>query len=88
MTILLVIGMIVVLYIIAAERAKSSFYKRGNFWIKRTCGLKRSWVRLFHPRVGRQLMQGFAGLDVGDRARAVLIGTDVERGFIDFARTG
>ena len=30
-------------------------------------------------------MQGFAGLDVGDRARAELIGTDVEREFIDFA---
>jgi Mg2+-importing ATPase len=31
MTILLVIGMIVVLYIIAAEIAKRSFYKRVNF---------------------------------------------------------
>ena len=33
-------------------------------------------------------MQGFEGLDVGDRARVELIGTDVERGFIDFTRTG
>jgi Mg2+-importing ATPase len=31
MTILLVIGMIVALYIIAAEMAKRSFYKRVNF---------------------------------------------------------
>jgi Mg2+-importing ATPase len=31
MTILLVIGMIVVLYILAAEMAKRSFYKRVNF---------------------------------------------------------
>jgi Mg2+-importing ATPase len=31
MTILLVIGMIVVLYIIAAEMTKWSFYKRVNF---------------------------------------------------------
>jgi len=31
MTILLVIGIIVVLYIIAAEMAKSFFYKRVNF---------------------------------------------------------
>jgi Mg2+-importing ATPase len=31
MTILLVIGMIVVLYIIAAEMTKRSFYKRVNF---------------------------------------------------------
>ena len=28
-------------------------------------------------------MQGFEGLDVGDRVRVQLIGTDVERGFID-----
>jgi len=31
MTILLVIGMIVVLYILAAEITKRSFYKRVNF---------------------------------------------------------
>jgi len=31
MTILLVIGMIVVLYIIAAEMLKKSFYKKMNF---------------------------------------------------------
>jgi ribonuclease R len=30
--------------------------------------------------------QGFEGLDVGDRVRVELVGTDVERGFIDFAR--
>ena len=28
------------------------------------------------------------GLDAGDRVRIELIGTDVERGFIDFARAG
>jgi len=28
------------------------------------------------------------GLDVGDRIRVELIGTDVERGFIKFARAG
>jgi exoribonuclease-2 len=33
-----------------------------------------------------RLERGFAGLDVGDRVRVRLIGTDVERGFIDFAR--
>jgi hypothetical protein len=31
-------------------------------------------------------MRGFEGLDVGDRVRVELKGTDVERGFIDFAR--
>jgi exoribonuclease-2 len=33
-----------------------------------------------------KLIQGFEGLDVGDRVRVKFIGTDVERGFIDFAR--
>ncbi len=28
------------------------------------------------------------GLDVGDRVRVELIGTDVEQGFINFARAG
>jgi ribonuclease R len=35
-----------------------------------------------------KLFRGFEGLDVGDRVRVELIGTDVERGFIDFARAG
>ena len=33
-------------------------------------------------------MRGFKGLDAGDRVRVELIGTDVERGFIDFGRAG
>jgi len=47
---------------------------------------KGTWVRLFHPPVEGKLIRGFEGLDVGDRVRVQLIGTDVERGFIDFAR--
>jgi len=43
---------------------------------------------LFHPPVEGKLIRGFEGLDVGDRVRVELIGTDVERGFIDFARAG
>jgi hypothetical protein len=35
-----------------------------------------------------KLIQRFEGLDVGDQVRVKLIGTDVERGFIDFARAG
>ena len=35
-----------------------------------------------------KLIRGFEGLDVGDRVRVELIGADVERGFIDFARAG
>jgi exoribonuclease-2 len=47
---------------------------------------KGTWVRLFHPPVEGKLIRGFEALDVGDRVRVQLIGTDVERGFIDFAR--
>jgi exoribonuclease-2 len=49
---------------------------------------KGTWVRLFHPPVEGKLMRGFEGLDVGDRVHVQLIGTDVERGFIDFSRAG
>jgi len=49
---------------------------------------KGTWVRLFHPPVEGKLIRGFEALDVGDRVRVELIGTDVERGFIDFARAG
>jgi VacB/RNase II family 3'-5' exoribonuclease len=49
---------------------------------------KGTWVRLFHPPVEGKVLRGVEGLDVGDRVRVELIGTDVERGFIDFARAG
>jgi hypothetical protein len=39
-----------------------------------------------NPPVEGKLIRGFEALDVGDRVRVELIGTDVERGFIDFAR--
>jgi exoribonuclease-2 len=48
---------------------------------------KGTWVRTCrHPVVEGRLERGFQGLDVGDRVRVRLTGTDVERGFIDFAR--
>ena len=47
---------------------------------------KGTWARVFHPPVEGKIVQGFHGLDVGDRVRLKLIMTDVERGFIDFAR--
>jgi exoribonuclease-2 len=47
---------------------------------------KGTWVRLLHPPVEGRMERGASGLDVGDRVRVELIGTDVERGFIDFAR--
>jgi exoribonuclease R len=46
---------------------------------------KGTWVRLIDVPVEGKLVQGFQGVDVGDRVRVRLIETDVERGFIDFA---
>ena len=41
-----------------------------------------------HGNRRRKSVMRVEGLDVGDRVRVQLIGTDVERGFIDFARAG
>jgi VacB/RNase II family 3'-5' exoribonuclease len=49
---------------------------------------KGTWVRVFDPPVEGKLAQGWEGLEVGDRVRLKLISTDVERGFIDFVRSG
>ena len=49
---------------------------------------KGTWVRLLAPPVEGKLTQGARGVDVGDRVSVRLTGTDVERGFIDFARSG
>jgi exoribonuclease-2 len=47
---------------------------------------KGTWVRLLQPPVEGKLVHGADGLDVGDRVQVTLVATDVERGFIDFAR--
>ena len=47
---------------------------------------KGTWVRISHPLAEGRLVQGFQGLDVGDQVRVKLLHTDVQRGFIDFAR--
>jgi len=49
---------------------------------------KGTWVRILQPPVEGKLMHGADGLDVGDRVRVELIGTDVEQGHIDFVRSG
>jgi exoribonuclease-2 len=49
---------------------------------------KGTWVRLLPLPVEGKLVSGFDGLDVGDRVQVDLISTNVERGFIDFARAG
>jgi VacB/RNase II family 3'-5' exoribonuclease len=45
-----------------------------------------TWVRIMHPLAEGKLVKGFQGLDVGDALRVQLTHTDIERGFIDFAR--
>ena len=47
---------------------------------------KGTFVRVMHPHIEGLLAQGQAGLDVGDRLRVKLVRTDVQRGYIDFAR--
>jgi exoribonuclease-2 len=45
-----------------------------------------TFVRVVRPHVEGLLAQGEHGADVGDRLRVRLIRTDVEHGFVDFAR--
>jgi VacB/RNase II family 3'-5' exoribonuclease len=47
---------------------------------------KGTWARIFNPPVEGKVVNGFEGLDVGNRVRVQLIHTDVNRGFIDFKR--
>jgi VacB/RNase II family 3'-5' exoribonuclease len=47
---------------------------------------KGTWVRILQPAVEGKVVRDFDGLDVGDRVRVELVGTNVERGFIDFVR--
>ncbi len=45
-----------------------------------------TFVRVLQPHIEGMLVQGEQGLDVGDKLRVKLIRTDVQRGYIDFAR--
>jgi VacB/RNase II family 3'-5' exoribonuclease len=47
---------------------------------------KGTWARIFQPPVEGRVVRGGKGLDIGDRVNVKLLGVDVERGFIDFAR--
>jgi VacB/RNase II family 3'-5' exoribonuclease len=45
-----------------------------------------TFVRVMQPHIEGLLTQGSQGLDVGDKLRAKLTRTDVQRGYIDFVR--
>jgi len=47
---------------------------------------KGTWARISSPEAEGKVVKGFQGLDVGDHVRVKLIHTDVDKGFIDFAR--
>jgi len=47
---------------------------------------KGTFVRVLKPHVEGMLVQGQQGLDVGDALKAKLLRTDVQRGYIDFAK--
>jgi VacB/RNase II family 3'-5' exoribonuclease len=47
---------------------------------------KGTWVRIFQPPVEGKIVRGSERLDVGDHVRVELVHTDVQRGFIDFAK--
>jgi len=44
------------------------------------------FVRISDPPVEGRLMRGEEGVDVGDQLQVTLLGTDPQRGFIDFGR--
>ena len=45
-----------------------------------------TFVRVVQPHVEGLLARGQLGADVGDKLRVTLVRTDIEHGFIDFAR--
>ena len=45
---------------------------------------KGTWVRLLNMPVEGKLMDGFEGVDVGNRVRVQLVSVNVQQGFIDF----
>jgi len=47
---------------------------------------KGTWVRLLNVPVEGKLVDGFEGLDVGERVRVQLIATNAEQGYIDFKK--
>lgn len=48
--------------------------------------VKGTWIRLYHPHVEGKLVNGFSGLEVGNKLKVRLTEIDIEEGFIDFER--
>lgn len=46
---------------------------------------KGTYVRLLHPPAEGRVVRGEKGMDVGDRVKVKLVGTDAEKGWIDFS---
>lgn len=49
---------------------------------------KGTYVRIFHPPIEGKVVHGWEGLDIGERTNVKLVSVNVEKGFIDFVRTG
>lgn len=47
---------------------------------------KGTWIRLLHPHVEGKLVNGFKGLQVGDKLKARLTNINVELGYVDFEK--
>jgi VacB/RNase II family 3'-5' exoribonuclease len=49
-------------------------------------GMNGTWVKVFKPAIEGKLVQGFEGVDIGDRIRVRLLSVNIREGFIDFNR--
>jgi exoribonuclease-2 len=49
---------------------------------------KGTWVRIFQPPIEGKVVHGEEGLDIGERTRVKLVHVNIERGHIDFVRSG
>jgi len=49
---------------------------------------KGAWVRLLKPPAEGKLVSGQEGVKVGDQIQVQLASLNIERGFIDFVRSG
>ena len=75
------------------RKVASAFIMRdriGEVFDAIVTGAKRkgTYVRLYSPAVEGKVVEGDAGMDVGERVKVRLLSVDPERGFIDFAGEG